>query len=174
MRLVASDVADAVHQACQDLPFRDDCSLAMQQRELELAIRKPSPRRLAQAREFLAAEDPQALPPRAQAYAKMAVELDQMPPSESIVLQALRIGDMSITAIPCEVFVEIGLELKRRSPLRPTFTIELANGHNRYLPTPEHHRLGGYETWLGTNMLETHASEKIVDALLEMLQSLTP
>jgi hypothetical protein len=41
------------------------------------------------------------------------------------------------------VFVEIGLEIKKRSPLRPTFTIELANGYNDYLRTPEQHRLGG-------------------------------
>ena len=51
------------------------------------------------------------------------------------------------SAIPCEVFVEIGLEIKAKSPLKPTFTIELANGYNGYLPTPEQHALGGYETW---------------------------
>ena len=48
---------------------------------------------------------------------------------------------------PCETFVEIGLEIKKQSPLKPTFTIELANGYNGYLPTPEQHKLGGYETW---------------------------
>ena len=45
------------------------------------------------------------------------------------------------------MFVEIGLEIKKKSPLKPTFTIELANGYNGYLPTPEQHELGGYETW---------------------------
>ena len=64
-----------------------------------------------------------------------------------VVLQALRIGDLGICAIPCEVFVEIGLELRKKSPLKQTFTIELANGYNGYLPTPEQHKLGGYETW---------------------------
>jgi hypothetical protein len=37
-----------------------------------------------------------------------------------------------------------------------------------YLPTPRHFALGGYETWLGTNRLEPQASEKMLDALLEM------
>jgi len=32
--------------------------------------------------------------------------------------------------------------------------------------------LGGYETWMGTNLLEKEASRKISAALLEMLQRL--
>ena len=47
--------------------------------------------------------------------------------------------------------------------------MELANGHYGYLPTPEQHALGGYETWMGTNQLEKEASRKITAALMEML-----
>lgn len=36
------------------------------------------------------------------------------------------------------------------------------------LATPKQHELGGYETWLATNRLEPKASEKMLDALLEM------
>ena len=48
--------------------------------------------------------------------------------------------------MPFEVFAEIGLELKQRSPIRPQMNISIANGSHGYLPTPEQHRLGGYET----------------------------
>jgi neutral ceramidase len=72
-----------------------------------------------------------------------------------------------IVGLPCEVFAEIGLELKRRSPLRLTFTIDLANG---YLPSSEQHALGGYETWRATSSyLEVQASRKMTEALLETL-----
>jgi neutral ceramidase len=64
------------------------------------------------------------------------------------------------------------LEIKRRSPLKPSFTIELANGSYGYLPTPEQHALGGYETWLGTNRVEIQASRKITETLLEMLRAI--
>ena len=84
----------------------------------------------------------------------------------------MRIGELGIAAIPFEVFSEIGLELKARSPLKPSFTIELANGGYGYLPTPEQHKLGGYETWLGTNKVEVQSSVKIVNALLEMFAEL--
>ncbi|MCP4507419.1 MAG: hypothetical protein GY826_13635, partial [Fuerstiella sp.] len=82
-------------------------------------------------------------------------------------------GDVGIAAIPCEVFAEIGLDIKEHSPLKTSFTIELANGWNRYLPTPRQHRLGGYETWLGTNMLEIHASEKIQEVVLDLLRDVS-
>ncbi len=49
-------------------------------------------------------------------------------------MQALRVGGLAIVAIPCEVFVEIGLKIKAESLIKPAFTIELANGYNGYLP----------------------------------------
>jgi hypothetical protein len=48
----------------------------------------------------------------------------------------MRIADLGIAAIPCEVFAEIGLAIKHESPSKQTFTIELANGYNGYLPAP--------------------------------------
>ena len=67
---------------------------------------------------------------------------------------------------------EIGLKLKQDSPFGHTFTIELANDSRGYLPTPEQHALGGYETWMGTNRVEKQASVKITKTLLKMLESL--
>ena len=70
--------------------------------------------------------------------------------------------------MPCEVFCEIGLEFRKRSPIQPAFLVSLAHGYLGYLPTPRQHALGGYETWLGTSRLEPQASVKMLDALLEM------
>ena len=92
------------------------------------------------------------------------------PGTEAIILQAVRVGDVGVTSIPCEVFTEIGLRLKKQSPLKPSFTMELANGHYGYLPTPRQHELGGYETWMGTNNLEIEASDKIEAVLRDLMQ----
>ena len=170
IRYVAGSVADEVWDVYKETEHRESVTLAMAQRELTLGVRKPTADQLARAKRFLAEPDDSKLPPRAKAYAEFGLELAKMPPTEDVILQALRIGDVAITSIPCEVFAEIGLEIKDRSPLETTFTIELANGWNRYLPTPRQHRLGGYETWLGTNMLEIHASEKIEDAVVDLLR----
>ena len=61
--------------------------------------------------------------------------LANSPDDVSVILQAIRIGDLGIASIPFEVFTEIGLEIKEKSPLAKSFTIELANGSYGYLPT---------------------------------------
>ena len=173
IRYVASSVADEVYEAYQKTRHRESITLAMAQRELTLEVRKPTAEQLVRAKRFLAESDESKLPRRAKAYAAFAVKLAEGPTTEDLVLQAIRIGDVGIASIPCEVFVEIGLNIKQQSPLKTTFTIELANGWNRYLPTPRQHRLGGYETWLGTNMLEIHASEKIEAVVLDLLRDVS-
>ena len=85
----------------------------------------------------------------------------------------MRIGDLGIAAIPCEVFAETGLAIKRQNPFKQTFTIELANGCNGYLPTPEQHKLGGYETWRArSSYLEAEAAPKIFDTLMALFARL--
>jgi neutral ceramidase len=141
--------------------------------DLELAVRRPTPEMIAWAEGVL------AKPKDATAHASPGAALcrahDRRPRCEAGhgegVIQAFRIGDLGIAAIPFEVFTEIGLEIKARSPFKDTFTIELANGSNGYLPTPPQHDLGGYETWLGTNRVEREASVKITARILELLGS---
>ena len=87
-------------------------------------------------------------------------------------IQAIRIGDLAVCGFPFETFVETGLDLKKRSPFPRTMVIGLANGRHGYLPTPEQHQLGGYETWLGTNVVQEDASVILTDNLLEMLGDL--
>ena len=69
-------------------------------------------------------------------YAGCVQRLLDGPDEYGIPLQVLRIGDLSIAAIPFEVFVEIGLEIKKKTPFTDAFTIELANDSRGYLPTP--------------------------------------
>jgi neutral ceramidase len=174
IRKVAGRVADAVFEAYPKVRHRSDVSLAMAQSELTLKVRKPTPEQVERAERFLAEKDEKKLPPRAKAYARMTLFQAKRPPTEALVLQAIRVGDVGIAAIPCEVFAEIGLEIKKKSPLKPTFTIELANGHYGYLPNPRQHRLGGYETWLGTNQLEIEASDKITAEVLDLFSKVAP
>ncbi|MGQ9573701.1 MAG: hypothetical protein ACUVUC_00145 [Thermoguttaceae bacterium] len=172
IRLVANDVAQAVLQQYGNLQWREWVPLGICQRELPLAVRKPTPQQLARARELLAGAEPKKERPHEKTYAQRILHQQEAPAEISIILQAVRIGEVGIAAIPFETFAETGLELKAKSPFKPTFTIELANGSYGYLPTPRQHALGGYETWLGTNRVEIEASTKIVKNLLEMFAEL--
>jgi len=176
IRIVAQKAADAAwHARAKIAGHRSDARLGMIQREVTLRMRRPTAEQIAAAKAVLAVKDEAALarlPRLADAYARRTLSLAEAPETIKVPLQALRIGDLAVCAIPFETFVQIGLELKKRSTLARTVVLGVANGYNGYLPTPEHHKLGGYETWLGTNRVQEDASVIITGQLLEMLSEL--
>lgn len=172
MRYVADEVAKKVIEQLKTVTYHDWVPLGMRQRELELAVRKPTPEMVARAKDMIAHPDRPDKLPHERTYAHRILQLEESPPTVQVILQSVRIGELGIAAIPFEVFVDTGLELKAKSPFKPSFTISLANGTYGYLPTPEQHKLGGYETWFGSNRVEEQASTKITQTLLEMFEEL--
>ncbi len=174
IRFVANKVAAEALRVYQGLSYQNWVPLSVVQKEITLGVRRPTAEDVARAREILSrAKKLPRLETEAEIYARETVQLAEYPAQVTLILQALRLGELAITAVPCETFVETGLELKEKSPFQPTFTIELANGYNGYLPTPEHHQLGGYETWRAkSSYLAVDASVKITATLLDLLQQL--
>lgn len=176
VRVVATKTADAAWFASKKIAIhRRDTPVGMLEREIDLAYRKPTAKQIAEAKTVLAIKDKEQiakLPRLARNYARNTIRAAQRPETLTIKLQAIRIGDIAVVGIPFETLVEIGLELKAESPFPQTMVIGLANGRLGYLPTPEQHKLGGYETWLGTCVVEKDSSVIIVKQLLEMLAEL--
>jgi hypothetical protein len=177
IRIVAQKAADATWFALKKIDkHRADAPLGMMQREVTLKYRRPSEEEVQAAKTVRAVKDKaeiEKLPRLAQNYAGSVISAAERPEeSITVKIQAIRIGDIAVCAIPFETFVEIGLDLKKRSPLPQTMIIGLANGRHGYLPTPEQHRLGGYETWIGTNVVQEDASVILTTQLLEMLAEL--
>ncbi len=167
---VANDVAQAAYEAYRSIKFYDWAPLVMEQSLLTLGVRMPDDDEVARAKEFLETPEGQKLRSIPAVYAREAVLLSEMPTTRELKLQALRIGDLGITAIPNEVYGITGLTIKKESPLRPTFNISLANGCEGYLPPPEQHDLGGYTTWRArTSCLERGAEPKIRATIMELL-----
>jgi hypothetical protein len=167
MRLVAEDVAVKVHAALGKLTYRSNVTLAARYREPIIAWRRPDAGQREWAEKTLA-KGPQSKQDLSYIYAQRTMSLAEHPETTTVPVQVLRIGDVCLGTMPCEVFCEIGLDFKRRSPMPQSFMVELAHGYFGYLPTPRQHELGGYETWIGTNRLERTASDKLLAALLEM------
>ncbi|MEI9896577.1 MAG: hypothetical protein WDN28_22625 [Chthoniobacter sp.] len=177
VRIVAGKAADTAWRAQQKIEqYRSDLRLGMLQREITLQYRRPSPEDVADAKAILAIKDPAAiekLPRLAVDYARRTVAAaERAEDTVTVQLQALRIGDLAVCGIPFETFVETGLDLKKRNPFPQTMVIGLANGRHGYPPTPEQHKLGGYETWLGTNLVQEDTSVILTDNLLQMLAEL--
>jgi neutral ceramidase len=60
-------------------------------------------------------------------------------------ITAVRVGDGVIATGPGEIFTEIGLAVKERSPVRATLYAGYTNGIVTYFPTAAEFPLGGYE-----------------------------
>lgn len=167
---VAESVAQVAAATIKKIDYRDTVELRVAQREIELGVRLPTEAEVSEAEKIVAAAKTPIMESLREIYARETVLLAKYPPTVRGKLQAMRIGELGIVSTPCETFVDIGLAIKRTSPLRPTFTISLANGYNGYLPTPEQHALGGYETWRArSSYLEVDASTKVVRVLQELL-----
>lgn len=175
MHVVADDLAEEVFRVYQTISHKNWVQLKVAQTELNLGVRRADPELLSNAQKILARpeSDKPLYHSLEKVFAESVLQMErEWPDRVDVILQAFRIGDLGIAAIPFEVFTETGLEIKAKSPFKPTFTIELANGWGGYLPTPEQHEMGGYETWLTVNKVEKNASRKIVSELLSLFSEL--
>ncbi|WP_406697047.1 hypothetical protein V5E97_39280 [Singulisphaera sp. Ch08] len=167
---VADSVARAAFAAYEKIEYHDAVPLVMRESKLTLPLRLPNAEEIQRAKEVLAAVKKPTLSGFGEIYARETVLLSEFPKEVELKLQALRVGSLGIAAIPCETFAETGLAIKQKSPLKPTFTIELANGYNGYIPPPARHALGGYETWRArSSCLEIGAEPKILAEVLRLL-----
>ena len=86
-------------------------------------------------------------------------------------VQAFRLnGDTAIVTLPGEVFVELGLAIKRQSPFKNTLVIELANNALAYIPTKRAFAEGSYETV--NSQIEPGVGEQLVEAAAGLLKEL--
>jgi len=166
----AQGLANVALQAYDTISYRDDADLAMAESRMELKYRVPDKQRLEWARKIVAAMGNRPPKTRPEVYAREQIILYERQSTE-IVVQALRIGDIAITTTPNETYALTGLKLKLQSPLPKTMVIELANGGDGYIPPPEQHRLGGYNTWAARSAgLEVQAEPKITATALRLLE----
>lgn len=172
IKLVADGVARKSAEALAKVDYRANITVAAATEELTLGVRKPTAAELDRANRLLDEQKGKpSLTGMPAIYARESVLISKYPDQVPVTVQVIRVGEVAVAAIPCEVFAEIGLRIKKESPFRATFTVSLANGYNGYLPTPEHHALGGYETWRArSSYLEVNASTKIEAAIGRLMR----
>jgi hypothetical protein len=165
-----SALLDLAMKAYGTLEHRPASELAMLEKRLTLKYRVPDVHRLKWARDTLEAmgeRDPENVQ---EAYAREQIVLHDKKSTE-VVVQAIRIGDIGIATTPTETYALTGLKLKLQSPLPKTMVFDLANGADGYIPPPEQHFLGGYNTWpMRGAGLEVQAEPIITEVALELLE----
>lgn len=106
------------------------------------------------------------------AYQVLDVAAREGKPLE-VEVQVITLGDeLAWVSLPGEIFVELGLALKKRSPFKQTMIAELANGSIGYIPDRRSYAEGNYEPvsarcapGSGEQLVET--ASKLLKRLLE-------
>jgi len=167
---VGNTLAEEVLRVCREIEYHDRVPLAVGHSAIKLGVRLPDAKRIEWAKAVKAGTWKGKAHGWKKVYADQTLQLAEFPPTLPVYLQAFRIGDLAITANPCEMYASTALEIRAASPMRPCFNIELANGYRGYLPPPEQHKLGGYTTWPATSScLEVDAATKIRQELLRLI-----
>jgi len=170
IHFVAHDLTAKVQAALAKAEYQDRVTLAARFRERTIARPLPTAEQIAWAKQRLTKPGPK--PDQVDlswSYAQRVRDMAAREAQVSVPLQVLRIGPACIGTMPGEPFCEIGLEFRKRAAMQPAVLVEWAHGGFGYIPTAKHFEWGGYETWLGSCAFEPHASEKLLDTLLEMV-----
>lgn len=166
----AAALAELAADAYRQVAFRDDAELGMAEARLHLRYRVPDKQRLEWAERIVQTMGDRPPKDRTEVYAREQVLLHERQSTE-VVVQALRIGEIAIATTPTETYALTGLKIKAQSPLAQTMVFDLANGGDGYIPPPEQHLLGGYNTWAARSAgLEVLAEPKIAETALELLE----
>ena len=162
-------MADAM---CTSLKYHEIARIRLARKEMELPVHEISESELAAAHQVLG-HRPTGEKRREQYYAEDVVTLAEWPRQVLSEVRGLRLGSAALVALPGEVFVELGLAIKRQSPFETTFVIELANDYWGYIAPRAAFAEGGYEVMkAGTQCLGPGAGEIVVEAALAVLAEL--
>lgn len=164
---------DIAMKAYAGISYRDDVDVAMAEKRMTLGYRVPDKQRLEWAQRIVTEMGDQPAKNQTEVYAREQIILHERQQTE-IVVQALRVGDIGIATTPNETYAITGLKIKAASPLPNTMVIELANGGDGYIPPPEMHAWGGYNTWAARSAgLEVMAEPKITQAAIGLLEEVS-
>ena len=90
--------------------------------------------------------------------------------SYELLVHGVRLGPVAFVGMPVEVFCEIGMAIRDRSPFPTTLVSGYWNGYRNYLPTDAERARGGYEIDIspfrpGAEALVTAAAGRVLEAL---------
>jgi hypothetical protein len=148
-------------------------ALAVRNARVDVPLQVPTPRQVEEANAARPKVGSRELPFLKQVETVRVLHLLDLPNPYPLEVQAFRLGrDVAVVTLPGEVFVELGLAIKRASPFRHTFVVELANDNPAYVPTREAFPQGAYE--VENSRVAPGGGEKLVETAVALLEELKP
>ncbi len=165
-------LAETVRAALPKLRDARTPRLAVRQAVVNAPLQKYDADAIAQARKDMAKIGKRELPFLKEVEACKIVSL-QLLPRETLPMevQVFRLSDdVAVVGLPGEIFVELGLAIKKASPFPVTLVIELCNDAPGYVPTVKAFKEGSYETV--NSRVQPGGGEKLVEAATRLLKEL--
>ena len=167
-RLIGQQLAIRILSARSRVPL-DSPALAVLSARLSLPLRKVPEEQAALARSRRDKVGTNDLPFLEQVEIVTTLDLLQRGPALDAEVQVIRLNrDVAIVLLPGEVFVELGLAIKRGSPFKHTLVIELSNDNPAYLPTEKAFKEGSYETV--NSRIVPGGGERLAEAAIQLLK----
>jgi hypothetical protein len=147
-------------------------ALAVRSAKIEAPLQRFTEEQFEQAMQDLKKVGTRDLPflKQVEAYKIIAVHRidgDKLP----MEVQVFRLGDeLAVVGLPGEVFVELGLEIKKQSPFKTTLVVELCNDAPGYIPTRKAFAEGSYETV--NSRVQPGGGEMLVETAVKLLKEL--
>jgi hypothetical protein len=167
---IGAALAETVRSAIPALKPVEMPKLAARSATAGVPIQQFTPDEIAQARQDLFKVGTSQLPFLDQVKASKIMQI-QLRPAGTLPLevQVFRLSDdLAIVGLPGEVFVELGLAIKRGSPFARTLLVELCNDTPAYIPTKKAFAEGSYETV--NSQVQPGGGEAMVETALRLLQ----
>jgi hypothetical protein len=168
---LGSTLGKAVLMASSDMPVIHQPALAVRSTTLQVPLQEVTPGQVSDARAILEKLGDTNIPFLAKVAAVRTLDLANRGPTWPMEVQVFRLdAGTAIVCLPCEIFVELGLAIKRASPFPHTLVISICNDRPSYVPTLKAFGEGSYEV---TNArVKPGAGEMLVAAAVKLLGSL--
>ncbi len=171
---IGKTLAETVNTKVASLKTIAEPALAVRSETVHVPLQHYGPQKLAWARENIKKVGTRELSflEQVEAYKILAIEMRR---SETIGLevQVFRLShDVAVVGLPGEVFVDLGLAIKRASPFPTTLVIELCQDAPGYIPTKKAFAEGSYETV--NSRIAPGGGEMMVEAAVRLLKALGP
>jgi hypothetical protein len=149
----------------------DRSALSVASARLSLPLRSVSAEQAASAKANMPKVGTNDLPFLAQVEAVTTLDLLRRGSTLDTEVQVLRLHpDVAVVLLPGEVFAELGLAIKRRSPFKHTLVIELSNDNPAYIPTEKAFKEGSYETV--NSRIAPGGGERLVETAIQLLNDI--
>jgi neutral ceramidase len=172
---VAERIGTTLGKAAVDhsggLPVIRHPSLAARSITLQVPLHEATPQEVAEAHATMEKFRDPGTPFLTLVAAVRTLDLASRGPLHPMEVQVFRLdAETAIVCLPCEIFADLGLAIKKASPFQRTMVIEICNDRPSYVPTMKAFGEGSYEV---TNArVKPGAGEMLVDAAVKLLKQL--